>query len=353
MTPVEVLASLLHGDKLSESQSEDVFEQILSGRFDDAQIGAFLSLIQSRGATAQELIGAARVMRRHVTRVPMPDYGDATPTIVLDTCGTGGGTKTFNVSTAAAFVVAAASPHHSGGSVRVVVAKHGNRSRTGRGSAEVLAALGVNVDATPEVQSRCLAKAGVCFCFAIHHHPASRHAASARKSLGFPTIFNLLGPLANPAGADHQLIGTYRSEHVDLLAHALAGLGTQSAMVVYGHSGIDEISTTGPTRIARVLDGKVEVSDFDAQSIGVPHAELLQLTASSVEDSAAMIRDVLAGKGGPARDIVLLNAAGALVVSGIASDWTDGLRRAAAAVDSGGAAAALKTLADASRGHAS
>lgn len=349
MTPVEVLASLLHGDRLSETQSEEVFEHMLSGHFDQAQIGSFLSLIQGRGVTPQELIGAARVMRRHVTTVPAPHFADAIQTVIVDTCGTGGGTKTFNISTSAAFVVAGASPHHSGGPLRVLVAKHGNLSRTGRGSAEVLAALGVNVDAPPATQSLCLARAGVCFCFAIHHHPATRHAAPVRKSLGFPTVFNLLGPLANPANADCQIIGTYRPEYVDLLAHTLAGLGARSAMVVHGHSGMDEISTTGPTRIARVLGGKVEVCDFDATSVGVARADLSQLTATTVEHSASMLRDVLAGKPGPIRDIVLLNAAGALIVSGAAASWADGLVLAAAAVDSGRAAAALRLLAETAR----
>lgn len=350
MTPQQVLAHLLRGERLSESQSEAMFEEMLSGRCDEAQIASFLSLVQSRGVSASELIGAARVMRRHVTPVPKPDFGDQKPTVILDTCGTGGGTKTFNVSTAAAFVVAAASPHHSGGPLRVLVAKHGNRSRTGRGSAEVLASLGVNVDATPEVQSRCLAKAGVCFCFAIHHHPATKHAASVRKSLGFPTMFNLLGPLANPAGADRQVIGTYRPEYVDLLAHTLAGLGTRSTFVVHGHSGMDEISTTGPTRIGRVTDGRVVIEEFDPRSIGVAGAELSELTATTVEHSAVMIRDVLAGKPGPARDIVLVNAAAALTVAGAARDWSEGLAQAAAAVDSGEANRALHVLVDVSRG---
>lgn len=344
MSPAQVLEALLNGHRLTESESEAVFEQILSGQFDPPQIGSFLSLLQSRGVTPQELIGGARVMRRHVTRVPMPEFDGGVPTVVLDTCGTGGGTKTFNISTAAAFVVAGASPHQSGGPLRVVVAKHGNRSRTGRGSAEVLSALGVNVDASPATQSACLAKAGVCFCFAVHHHPAARHAAPVRKSLGFPTVFNLLGPLANPAGADRQVIGTYRPEYVDLLAHTLAGLGTHSTMVVHGHSGMDEISTTGPTRIARVRDGRVEVAEFDARSVGVPRASLADLTASTVGQSASMIRDVLSGKVGPARDIVVLNAAGALIVSGAAQDWADGIGLAAAAVDSGKAGAALNTL---------
>jgi anthranilate phosphoribosyltransferase len=342
MTPHEVLARALSGSPFSEAEAEAVFEQILSGGFDDSQIAGMLSLMQQRGIAAPELIGAARVMRRHVTRVPIPN--SAADTVVLDTCGTGGGTKTFNISTAVALVVAAASPHHSGGTTRLLVAKHGNRSRTGRGSAEVLAALGVNIDAKPEVEGRCLAEAGVCFCFAIHHHPATRFATPARKSLGFPTIFNLLGPLSNPAGAERQLIGTYSAQRVDLLAQALSGLGAASAMVVHGHPGMDEISTTGPTRIARVQGGRVEVSEFDPGSIGLARASFDELVARDVGQSAEMIRGMLAGKAGPARDIVILNAAAALTVAGVARDWAEGMGGAAEAIDSGRAARVLEAL---------
>lgn len=343
MTPHEALARALTGEPFSEAEAEAVFEQILSGRFDDAQIAGLLTLMEKRGVAAAELIGAARVMRRYVTRVPVA--ASAVETVVLDTCGTGGGTKTFNVSTAAALVVAGASPHHSGGGKRIIVAKHGNRSRTGRGSAEVLAALDVNVDASPAVQARCLAEAGVCFCFAIHHHPATKFAAPARKALGFPTIFNLLGPLTNPAGASRQLIGTYSTERVELLAGALAGLGAESAIVVHGHSGMDEISTTGPTRMARVERGQVSVSDFAPETVGVRMASLPDLVAQSVEHGAEMIRGVLAGKPGPARDIVVLNAAAALMVAGTAADWKAGIAASANAIDNGRAAKALEQLA--------
>ena len=203
-----VPSRLVAGERLSEDEASTVFEALLSGELDEAQIGCILSLIQARGVTVDELVGAARAMRAHVTPVPFtPREGE----VLIDTCGTGGAAKTFNVSTAAAIVAAASEPPPGSGIRRVVVAKHGNRSRTGRGSAEVLAGLGVNIEASPEVQARCLKEIGVCFSFAMRHHPAMRHAAGPRRSLGFPTLFNLLGPLTNPARAPRQLLGVYRA----------------------------------------------------------------------------------------------------------------------------------------------
>jgi anthranilate phosphoribosyltransferase len=345
MTITEVLSSLLSGSRLTEQQAEAVFEQILAGALTEAQIAAFLTLIQIRGATVDELVGAARVMRRHATPVDCSPPPGAT---IIDTCGTGGAPKTFNISTAAAIVVAAAAPG------RVLVAKHGNRSRSGRGSAEVLAQLGVNVDAGPDVQARCLSEAGVCFCFAIHHHPAARHAAPARKALGFPTLFNILGPLTNPARASRQLLGIYKPELVDLEAEALARLGAERAMVVHGLDGMDEISTTAPTKIAHVegdAGGKaqVRIEEFDAQSLGIPRATLDDLRATTLEESAAMVKAALTGQPGPARDIVELNAAAALFVAGAAPDIAAGLAMARHATESGAAERTLAELARLSR----
>lgn len=335
-----LLAHLLAGRSLSEPQAEEAFEAILSGSLDDPQIAALLSLIQTRSATVDELTGAARAMRRHVSPVACP--GSA---VVIDTCGTGGAPKTFNISTAAAIVAAAASPHHSGRGPRIAVAKHGNRSRSGRGSAEVLAKLGVNVDAPLEAQARCLEGAGVCFCFAIHHHPATRHATPARRSLGFPTIFNLLGPLTNPARADHQLIGVYESAAVEKLAHTLARLGARSAMVVHGDDGMDELTTTGPSLVATVSSGRVSVQRFDPADLGLPRATPADLTARDIDHAADIIRRILAGEPGPARDIVVLNAGAALSVAGAAPDIAAGMAQAAAAIDSGRAATTLAALA--------
>lgn len=332
------LKALVGGGSLSAAQTEALFEALLTGRLDDAQIAGILSLLQARGATVDEVVGAARVMRRHVTPVPRPEgCGDA---VLIDTCGTGGAPKTFNVSTAAAIVAAAGRADGP----RVLVAKHGNRSRTGRGSAEVLQALGVAVDASPAVQSRCLGEAGVCFCFAIHHHPAMRHAIGPRRSLGFPTIFNLLGPLTNPAGADRQLIGVYDAGFLPIVAEALATLGATRAIIAHGLDGLDELSTTGPTRLAHVRGGVCAEETLELAPLGIAPAKLADLQARDVEDAAAIIRGVLAGEPGPRRDIVVLNAAAALVVAGAASEIAPALAVAAEAIDSGRAAETLETL---------
>ncbi len=325
---------MLTGRTLASAEAEAVFEDLLAGQADDAQIASMLTIIQSRGVTAEELIGAARVMRRHVTPVP----ADGLPGLI-DTCGTGGAAKTFNISTAAAIVAAASARG------RVHVAKHGGRSRTGRGSADVLQALGVRVDPAPDVQGRCLREAGVCFCFAVHHHPAMKHAAPARKSLGFPTIFNLLGPLTNPASARRQLMGIHDPKLAPLIGETLAKLGAVRALVVHGSDGLDEITVSGPSTIASVKHGGVTVSTFDPAALGVPRAPADRFTAGSVEESAATIRRVLSGEKGPARDIVVLNAAAALLVAGVVDEIADGLPLAEAAIDSGRATETLAALA--------
>lgn len=343
----QVLAHLLSGRSLTSDQSQALFERLLTGQLDDAQIAAVLSLIQSRKPTVDEVIGAARVMRAHVTPVSLPEMsdtpacGEISKTVVIDTCGTGGAPKTFNISTAAAIVVAACdcSP------TRVLVAKHGNRSRTGRGSAEILMALGVNVDASPDIQTRCLRQAGVCFCFAIHHHPAMKYAIGPRRSLGFPTIFNILGPLTNPANTDRQLIGVYSPELVDLVAQALAGLGARRAIVAHGLDGLDELTTTGPTMLAHIDGGVVAQEEITPAQLGFKRATLEQLKAETVDEAAAIIKSILAGESSPHRDIVLLNAAAGLIVAGVDDAFEDALQRAAQAIDSGKAQATLAALA--------
>lgn len=325
---------LVRGRTLEAAEAEELFERLLSGALDEAQIGAVLALMQCRPVGVEELVGAARVMRRHVTPVRTPSGAR-----VIDTCGTGGGPKVFNVSTLAAIVAAAAGAPH-----RVVVAKHGNRSRTGRGSAEVLAGLGVNVDASPEVQSSCLEQAGVCFCFAIHHHPAMRFAAGPRRSLGFRTIFNLLGPLTNPAGARRQLIGVYHASLVEPMAQALAQLGAERAMVVHGLDGLDEFSTCAASRIGHVLAGRVHVEQFDAQSHGLSRSRHEDLAAADLDDAVRVARAILRGEPGPRRDLTVLNAAAALLVADAVSSFEQGLVSASEALDSGSAAETLDTL---------
>ncbi len=331
----EALRMLLAGHRLTEPQATAVFTRLLSGELDPAQIGALLALLQTRSVSVEELVGAARVMRAHVTRVPV---AKAIRSTLVDTCGTGGAPKTFNVSTAAAIITAAA------GQGRLRVAKHGNRSRTGRGSAEVLQTLGVNVDASPEVQARCLDRAGVCFCFAIHHHPAMRHASGPRKALGFATIFNLLGPLTNPAGAPRQVLGVYERSLVEPMAGALLALGASSAMVVHGLDGLDELTTTGSSIIGEVSGGSVRLTEFDPVSIGLPRVRLEDLVAPDLAASAAMVLDIVRGARTPGRDLALLNAAAALVVGGLAKSLREGVELAASAVDRGEASRTLEML---------
>lgn len=345
----DLLEQLLRDQPLSESQAEEAFERIFRGEADDARIAALLALIERRGATVDELVGSARVMRRHAERVSTD--GLPAGARVLDTCGTGGAAKTFNVSTAAAMLVAGA-----GRTRGIHVAKHGNRSRTGRGSAETLALLGVNIEAPPAVQARCLREVGVCFCFAILHHPAAKHAASVRQSLGVPTMFNLLGPLTNPAGATRQLLGVYDGSRVEPMAEALVRLGADRAMVVHSDDGMDEISLSAPTTIAEVRGGNVRSWRLDPASLGLAPAPLETLQSRDLEHAAAIISAVLEGRTDeetrPARDIVLLNAAAAFIVTDAADDLTHGLELARKAIDSGAALRTLRDLARLSHEHA-
>lgn len=331
-----VLDALRRGGTLDQPAAEGVFSALLAGGMTTEQIVDLLTLIQARGATVDELVGAGRVMRRHVTSVPIPPIPGAA---VLDTCGTGGTPKTFNISTAAAIVAAAAAPG------RLLVAKHGNRSRSGRGSAEVLRTLGVNIDASPAVQGRCLKECGLCFCFAVHHHPAMRFAAPARQAIGTPTIFNLLGPLTNPAGADRQVMGVLAERYVEPMAQALAQLGSTHAIVVHSRDGMDEISLSAPTLFAEVHGRAVTLREFDPSSLGLRRCQLSDLAANDLESAAAAMRGVLSNEPGPKRAIVALNAAAALVVGGVTSSWEDALMHAEDAIASGMAARTFETLA--------
>lgn len=334
----DILAQLVALRDLTQEQAEFCLEELLSGRMEAAQIGALLALLQAKGVTTAELVGGAAAMRRHVTRVPLrPELAAR----AIDTCGTGGAPKLFNVSTAAALIAA-------GAGAKVV--KHGNRSRTGRGSAEILQSLGVHVEASPEVQARCVEEAGVCFCFAIHHHPAAKHAAGPRRALGLPTIFNLLGPLTNPGGAQRQLLGVARREHVEIVARALAKLGCARAMVVHSNDGFDELSTTSTNTIAHVRGDQIAMESLDAAGLGLATAKASELQAATLEEATAVIRGILDGAAGPKLEIALLNAAAALVVAGAAGSMGEGLVKAHASVESGAAKRGLEKLVEVSKG---
>ncbi len=338
LTPA--LRVLLAGGSLDADQMAYAFESIMTGAAHHGEIGALLALLATRIPTAAELLGAATVMRRHVDRVETA----LDPARIVDTAGTGGAPKTFNVSTAAAIVAAAAA------APQVAVAKHGNRSRTGRGSAEVLRALGVDVDAGRAAQARSLEQAGICFCFAIHHHPAARHAMPVRLALGFPTIFNLLGPLTNPAGARRQLMGVYDARFLRPVAEALSALGAVRAMVVHSDDGLDELSVTAPTTVVHVRNGTIEEDRIDPAALGLRAARLEDLVASGLDHAAAMVRGVIEGTlGGPPRDMTVLNAAATLLVAGRARSIEEGLNLAAQAIDRGQARSTLQRLVDLSR----
>ncbi len=332
------LKVLLAGQTLDAKRTAAAFEAIMSGQAHEAEIGALLALLATRTPTTDELLGAARVMRSHVDRVE----SKIDPAQLVDTAGTGGAPKTFNVSTVAALVAAAAGAK---------VAKHGNRSRTGRGSAEVLRQLGVNVDADRATQAKCLEGAGICFCFAIHHHPAAKHAMPVRMALGFPTIFNLLGPLTNPAGARRQIMGVYEPRFMQPIAGALAALGAIRAMVIHSDDGLDELSISAPTRVVHVQDGRLTDDTVDPQALGLTIAPRESVTARDLQHAASMVREVIEGvEQGPARDMTLLNAAATLLVADKARSFEHGLQLGAQAIDSGRAANTLRKLVELSGG---
>jgi anthranilate phosphoribosyltransferase len=331
----EAIEKLVNRVNLSEADTIDVMNQIMTGEATPLQVASFLTALRMKGETVEEITGAARVMREKAHRV---NVGGKT---VLDTCGTGGDQKgTFNISTTSAFVVAGAG---------VDVAKHGNRSVSSRsGSADVFEALGVRVTATPAVVERCLAEAGIGFFFAPTFHPSMRHAAQARRELGVRTAFNLLGPLTNPAGATRQLVGVPRPEFTELLARALMLLGSERAWVVHGADGIDEISTTGYTKVSECRNGSVNTFYLHPADVGVAKALSSALKGGDAHENAAIIQNVLAGARGPARDVVLLNAGAALFVAGVASSVEDGIARGSQALDRGEARRTLERMVAAS-----
>jgi anthranilate phosphoribosyltransferase len=329
----DILLKICRREDLTRDEARDAFLHIMSGQASEAQIGGLLIGLASKGTTVEELVGAASVMREKV----IPVACDSSGGVVLDTCGTGGDVRhTFNISTAAALIAAAAG---------VKVVKHGNRSASSKsGSADVLEKLGVKLEVSPSTLQRCVDEANICFAFARSHHPAMKYVGPARSALGIPTIFNLLGPLTNPGRARHQLLGVFAPELTDRLATVLRELGSTRAWVVHAEDGLDELSTLGMTRISELKDGHITTRLFDPKSLGLPYARLSDLQVNSVEEAADALRGVLSGEGGPRRDIALLNAAAALVIAGACHDLAHGLAEAADAIDTGRATQTLETL---------
>jgi anthranilate phosphoribosyltransferase len=332
----EALAKLIDRVDLSREEMAAAMSEIADGGATPAQVGAFLVALRLKGETVDEIAGAAQVMRERVDRVKV------TRDVFVDTCGTGGDNQnTFNISTAAAFAVAGAG---------VCVAKHGNRAVSSKsGSADVLAALGVDVDASKDVVERCIAELGIGFLFAPRLHPAFKAVAGIRRELGVRSVFNLLGPLANPAGARHQVMGVYEPRWVPVIGGVLAALGAEHAFVVHGE-GLDEVAVTGMTHVCEVNQGRVERFSMVPEDLGLPRWDRAAIAGGDAEVNARVLRDVLGGQKGGPRDAVLANAAPALVAAGAAPDLRAGVKLAARSIDSGQAQEKLARLVAMSRG---
>jgi len=338
----EAVRALVDRRDLSRIEAAAAMEAIMSGSATNAQIAAFLTALRMKGETVEELIGFAQVMRQKAVKVRTRagEVVGATGTdreMLIDTAGTGGDASgTFNVSTATAFVVAGAG---------LKVAKHGNRSVSSLcGSADVVETLGINIELPPAKVARCVDEVGIGFLYAPLLHTAMKHVMAARREMGIRTVFNMLGPLTNPAGANAQIIGVYSDALTEPLARVLAELGTLRAFVVHGADGLDEISNTGPSHISEVHEGVVRSSTVRPEDFGLSRATIQDLRGGDREENAEIIRRVLAGEPGPRRDIVLMNAAAALVVGGKARDFKEGVALAARSIDSGAAAAKLAGL---------
>jgi anthranilate phosphoribosyltransferase len=334
---VEGIAALLDGRSLTREEARAVMHEIMGGTATPAQIAAFLVALRMKGETAEEILGCAEAMREHVLPV-VP-----TRTDVVDVVGTGGdGARTINISTAAGLVAAAAGAG---------VAKHGNRAASSAcGAADVLEAIGFRLEQTPERIAESIDRLGFGFMFARLHHPSMRHAAPVRQELGTRTVFNILGPLSNPAGARDGLFGVYSAELARTYAQTLAGLGARHAFVVHGDGGLDELSPTGPNLVVEVRDGDVREWELDPRTLGFYPGDPAELRGGSPDENAAALRGVLSGQTGARRDAVVLNAAAALVSAGVADDIGDGLGYAAEAIDSGRAGARVEELREFSHG---
>jgi anthranilate phosphoribosyltransferase len=341
----EAIARVVNGEDLTEREMVEAMEEIMTGMATPAQIGSFITALRVKGETVDEITGAAKVMRakakqirgnNHAVNIDRDEINVDDETI-LDTCGTGGdGTNTFNVSTATAFVAAGAG---------VKVAKHGNRAVSSKcGSADVLGSLGVRLDINPSNVERCLHEIGIGFLYAPVFHGAMRYAAAPRQEIGLRTIFNLLGPLTNPAGANAQVMGVYASDLTEKMAHVLKRLGTKEAFVVCAKGTFDEISICGPTRVSHLKEGRINSFRMRPEQYGFKRADPSEIKGGSVEENARIILDILGGKKGAKREMVLLNASAAFVAAGLDGDFKGGIERAKASIDSGRAREKLDSL---------
>lgn len=327
----EAIAEVINFQDLSVADAEKAMDDIMNGEATPAQIGCYLTALRMKGETVAEIAGSAKSMRSHLVPVQVDLKENE---ILVDTVGTGGdGKHTFNISTTTAFVVAGAG---------MKVAKHGNRAASSKsGAADVLMALGGNLDLSPEQVATCIHEVGIGFLYAIHHHPAMRFAGPPRREIGQRTIFNILGPMTNPAGAPYQLVGVFAPELTETMASVLKTLGSQAAFVVHGADGLDELSTAGVNRVSRLYKGEVHTFELDPASLGLAGGTLADFVGGTPEENARITRDILGGKdGGPRRDIVLLNAAATLSVA--SDDWQTGLAQARHSIDSGAALQALE-----------
>lgn len=324
------LKRIVAGERLTAAEAAEAFSVIMSGAASEIEMAGFLTALTMRGATVAEVTGAATAMRGTMRRVAAPEGA-------VDLVGTGGdGHGTLNISSAASFVAAAAG---------VPLAKHGNRNMTSKsGAADVLEALGVNVSMPPEAAEACLHEVGITFFFAQVYHPAMKYVAGVRRGLGFRTIFNLLGPLSNPAGVKRQVLGVYAKSWLVPLAETLKALGSHKAWIVSGSDGMDEITTTGPTEAAILENGSISTITISPEDVGLKRSSLAALKGGTAAENAVALKNVLAGAAGAYRDIVLMNAGAALVVADKAADFADGVAKAAAAIDSGAATAVLEKL---------
>ncbi len=327
----EILRAVTKHQDLSQAQAYDVFTQLMDGQLSEVQTAGLLMAMATKGPCAAEIAGAAQAMRDHAVKI------DTAGLDVIDIVGTGGtGLQTFNISTTTCFVAAGAG---------LTVAKHGSYTNLRpSGSANVLISLGVNIEVAPEVVTRCFQEAGIGFCFAVKCHPAMKHAVPVRKQLPVQTIFNILGPLTNPAGAKRQIMGVYDGSLTEVLAEVLGLLGSQRVWVLHAEDGLDEVSIASPTKVSELRDGAVTTQLIEPEDFGIDRAPLESVFVDSAEASADALRSVLAGKAGPMRDIVLLNAAAALTLAEKSADMKEGIELAKESIDSGSAQAALDKM---------